>query len=130
MTAPKPSLPGSGCGWSASQRPLLLVEVQDGVGEASRVVPRDVLRRIRLERRLVHVRLALVEQPLEVAAEQVPLEVVRLLTVLAVDDQPSHAPRLEQRLEDLEVLEIGEGGLPPLPPPPAPGAGPLLQPGR
>ena len=56
----------------------------------------------------MHVRQAAVEQPAQVGAQQVPGEEVRLAAVLAVDDQPTHAAWLEQRLEDLEVFEVGE----------------------
>ena len=51
---------------------------------------------------------AAVEQVPQVAPQQRPGEVVRLVAVLAVDDQPAHAARLEQRLEHLEVLEVAE----------------------
>src|SRR5947209_4194804 len=44
--------------------------------------------------------------------QQVPGEVVRLLAVLAVDDEPAHATWFEQGLEHLEVLEVGEDVLP------------------
>ncbi len=45
-------------------------------------------------------------------AQQVPVEVVRLVAVLALDDQPTHAQRREQRLVDLQIGEILQHVLP------------------
>ena len=53
-------------------------------------------------------RLPVVEEVPQVRLQQVPAEVVRLLAVLAVDDEPTNAARLEQRAEDFEIFEIGE----------------------
>ena len=44
----------------------------------------------------------------QVAAEQIPVEVVRLVAVLALDDEPADADRRQQRLVDLQVGEIFE----------------------
>src|SRR4029453_17562290 len=42
----------------------------------------------------------------------IPVEVVRLMAVLALDDQPTNARRTEQRLIDLQVGEVLQDILP------------------
>jgi hypothetical protein len=78
------------------------------VDEALGVVPRDVLRRIWIERGLVRPDTADVEQLPKVLAQEVPGEVVRCFAFVAIDDKAAHAAWLEQRLEHFEVLEINE----------------------
>jgi hypothetical protein len=56
----------------------------------------------------VHPWLALGQQVPEVASEQVPVDVVDLAAVLAVDRQALDAQGLKERTEDLEVGQVGE----------------------
>ena len=63
------------------------------VGVAAGVVPGHVVVRVGVVGRLVHPGPAGVEQVAQVAAEQVPVEVVRLAAVLALDHQPADPDR-------------------------------------
>ena len=54
----------------------------------------------------MHAGQPLIEQMPQVAAQQVPREVVRFLAVLAVDDKSTDTPGLEQCLEDFEIFEV------------------------
>jgi len=56
----------------------------------------------------MHPRAADVEQVPQVAAQQLPLEVVLAITVGAVDDEAPDTPRLQQGLEHLKVLQVDE----------------------
>ena len=76
------------------------------VGVAPGVLPGHVVVRIRVERRFVHPGSAGVEQVAQVGPQQRPVEEMRLAAVLAVDYQPAHTSRPQQRLVDLEVDEI------------------------
>ena len=44
----------------------------------------------------------------KVAPQQVPVEVVRLVAVLALDDQPAYPHRVEEGLVDLQIGQVFE----------------------
>src|SRR5256885_584604 len=92
-TGRTPWPPASGPAWSASRLPLLLVlgeRVVHAVRVTPGIFPGHVVVGVGVVGRLVHPRPARVEQVAQVAAQQVPVEVVRLVAVLALDDQPTH----------------------------------------
>src|SRR5690348_12960476 len=84
----------------------------DTVSVAPGVLPRDVMIGVGVEGRLVHPRPARAEQVAQVAAEQVPVEVMRLVAVVALDDQAPDPDRRQPRLVDLQVSEVFEDVLP------------------
>jgi hypothetical protein len=69
--------------------------VVHAVGVPPRVLPGHIVVGVGVERRLVDPRLAGGQQLAEIAPQQVPIEVVRLVAVLTFDDKPADAQRGE-----------------------------------
>jgi hypothetical protein len=67
--------------------------VVDAVGVAARVLPGDVVVGVGVVGGLVDPGAARGEQVAQVAPQEVPVEVVRLVTVFALDDEPPDADR-------------------------------------
>lgn len=63
---------------------------------------------VRVIRGLVHAWAAGVEQVLQVAAQEIPVEVVGLPAILTVDHEPTDSLGPEKDLVDLEFGEIGQ----------------------
>ena len=84
----------------------------DAVGVTAGVLPGHVVIGVGIVGRLVHPRAPAAQQVPQVAAQQIPVEVVWLVAVLALDDQPTDARRTQQRLVDLQVGEVLEDVLP------------------
>src|SRR5207302_113663 len=76
------------------------------VEEAEGVIPGDVLIGVGFPGRLVHRRLARLQDLAEVVGQQVPTEEVVVLAVRAVDDDTLDAPRGKNRLEGVDIDEV------------------------
>src|SRR4051794_13746650 len=101
--------PPSPCAAGGGTRPSVrrfLGGFEHPVGVAAGILPPDVAAVIRFERRLVHPGVPRLEQVAQVADQQIPVEVVRLVALVTVDDQPAGATWLEQRPEDFQVPEV------------------------
>ena len=85
---------------------MALFAVDDTVDVAAGVLPADVVARLGGDGGLVHAGQALVQQVAEVAVQQVPVDVVRLAAVAAVDREALDAEGLQQGAEDLEVGQV------------------------
>jgi HAD superfamily hydrolase (TIGR01490 family) len=93
-------------GPAVAQRAVVVLALEQAVDEPLGVVPGHVVVDRRLEGRLVHPGLAVLEDVLQVLAQQAPAEEVVLLAVGAGDDHPEEAALLQRRPELGQVGQV------------------------
>src|SRR5215217_5880347 len=93
-------------GPAVAQGAVLVLALEQAVDEPLGIVPGDVVVDRRLEGRLVHPGLAVLEDVLQVLAQQAPAEEVVLLAVGAGDDHPQEAALLQRRSELGQVGQV------------------------